>query len=69
MIQYDGVSKIFGSGQEAVTALNKVTLEIKRGDLVTLLGPSGCGKTTLLRLTNRMLPLTGGTIKITPAGK
>ena len=64
MIQYEGVSKIFGSGQEAVTALNEVTFEIKRGDLVTLLGPSGCGKTTLLRLTNRLLPLTNGTIKI-----
>lgn len=64
MIQYEGVSKIFGSGQEAVTALNKVTLEIEQGDLVTLLGPSGCGKTTLLRLTNRLLPLTSGTIKI-----
>jgi len=64
MLQYEGVSKIFGSGQEAVTALNEVTFDIKPGDLVTLLGPSGCGKTTLLRLTNRLLSLTGGTIKI-----
>jgi len=64
MLQYKGVTKIFGSGQQAVTALNKVTFDIKPGDLVTLLGPSGCGKTTLLRLTNRLLPLTGGTIKI-----
>ena len=59
MLQYEGVSKIFGSGQEAVTALNEVTFDIKPGDLVTLLGPSGCGKTTLLRLTNRLLSLTG----------
>ena len=64
MIHYEGVSKTFGSGQTAVTALKKVTFDIKQGDLVTLLGPSGCGKTTLLRLTNRMLPLTSGTIKI-----
>lgn len=33
-----------------VTAVNEVTLEVKEGELITLLGPSGCGKTTLLRI-------------------
>ena len=37
-------------GVGEVTAVNGVSLEIQRGDLVTLLGPSGCGKTTTLRL-------------------
>ena len=64
MIQYQGVSKIFESGSHVVTAINNVTCEIERGDLVTFLGPSGCGKTTLLRLTNRLIPLTGGKIMI-----
>ena len=64
MIQYISVSKIFGSGPTAVTALKNVTLDIKDGHLVTFLGPSGCGKTTLLRLTNRMIPLTSGQILI-----
>ncbi len=64
MIQYKGVSKIFGSGPTAVAAVNNVTLDIEGGQLVTFLGPSGCGKTTLLRLTNRLLPLTGGQIII-----
>jgi len=64
MIQYERVSKVFGSGPEAVTAVNDVTFGIDRGHVVILLGPSGCGKTTLLRLTNRLIPLTGGTIKI-----
>jgi osmoprotectant transport system ATP-binding protein len=64
MIQYENVTKIFGSGPQAITAVNDVTLQIEKGNLVTLLGPSGCGKTTLLRLTNRLIPLTHGTIKV-----
>ena len=64
MIQYDQVSKIFGAGPNAVTAVKNVTLDIEEGHLVTFLGPSGCGKTTLLRLTNRLLKLTGGRIII-----
>jgi len=64
MIQYQGVSKIFESGSQVVKAVKNVSFEIERGALVTLLGPSGCGKTTLLRLTNRLIPLTAGKILI-----
>ncbi len=38
------------SGDNDVTAVDKVTLNIAKGELVTLLGPSGCGKTTTLRM-------------------
>lgn len=62
MIQYENVTKIFGSGDTSVTAVDDVNFEVEKGDLVTLLGPSGCGKTTLLRLTNRLLSLTRGKI-------
>jgi len=64
MIHHEKVSKIFGSGPKAVTAVNDVTMAIEKGNLVTLLGPSGCGKTALLRLTKRLIPLTRGTIKV-----
>lgn len=64
MISYQDVSKIFGSGVDAITALRDVTFDIEQGDLVIFLGPSGCGKTTLLRLTNRLLGLTRGTITV-----
>jgi osmoprotectant transport system ATP-binding protein len=64
MISYRGVTKIFGYGPEAITAVKDVTLNIKPGEIVVFLGPSGCGKTTLLRLTNRLLSLTSGEIQI-----
>lgn len=67
MIQYENVTKIFGHGTHAVTAVKDVSMKIEEGDLVTIVGPSGCGKTTLLRLTNRLVPLTRG--KITVGGR
>ncbi len=45
-----------------VTALNRLNLTIKDGELVTLLGPSGCGKTTTLRSVSGFLPVQGGDI-------
>jgi len=45
-IRLEGVTRRFGS----VTAVDRVTLEVAKGEFVTLLGPSGCGKTTTLRI-------------------
>ncbi|MGE0502637.1 MAG: ABC transporter ATP-binding protein [Rhizobiaceae bacterium] len=49
-IDVRGVSKIFGSGEGKVAALDNVSVTIRENEFFTLLGPSGCGKTTLLRL-------------------
>ena len=49
-IEAKGVTKQFGAGQDAVKALDNVSVSIRQNEFFTLLGPSGCGKTTLLRL-------------------
>ena len=50
-IEAIGVTKVFqGAGQDAVKALDNVSVAIRENEFFTLLGPSGCGKTTLLRL-------------------
>ncbi|CAN5649748.1 ATP-binding cassette domain-containing protein [soil metagenome] len=61
-IRLRAVTKTFpGSATPAVASLD---LEIPRGDIVVLIGPSGCGKTTTLRMINRLIEPSGGTITI-----
>ena len=49
MITIEQLKKGFTTGSESVFAVNGVSLNVGRGEMVTLLGPSGCGKTTTLR--------------------
>ena len=49
---------------EEVTALTDVTLDIQKGEFVSLVGPSGCGKTTLLRIIADLLQPTSGVITV-----
>ncbi|WP_028104540.1 ABC transporter ATP-binding protein [Pseudoduganella violaceinigra] len=58
-IEVRGVSKVFGS---ALMALQNISLEIPRGQLVCLLGPSGCGKSTLLNAIAGFAPPSSGSI-------
>ena len=48
----------------ATPVVDGVSLQLQRGELVTLLGPSGCGKTTTLRMIAGFIEPTGGTIAV-----
>jgi len=63
-IEIGGVTKVFGQGKAAFTALHGVDLEIDSGEFFTLLGPSGCGKTTLLRLIAGFEQPTTGSLRL-----
>ena len=56
------ISKIYGTGIAAVTALDDVSIAIKDNEFFVLLGPSGCGKTTLLRCIAGFESLSEGRI-------
>ena len=61
MIRLAGVGKTYPDGTVAVHELD---LDVPRGSLVCLVGPSGCGKSTTLKMVNRLIEPTSGTISL-----
>ena len=59
MIRFDAVTKTYPDG---TTAVGGISLDAPSGQITVLVGPSGCGKTTSLRMINRMIERTSGTI-------
>ncbi len=67
MITLTGVSKHY-DGKSRVVALDSVSLEIARGEMVSIIGPSGSGKSTLLNLIGGLDRPTSGEIRIDGQG-
>lgn len=61
MITFGAVTKRYPDGTVAVDNLN---LDVPRGTLAVFVGPSGCGKTTAMRMINRMIDPTSGTVTV-----
>ncbi|MBO3740345.1 ABC transporter ATP-binding protein [Actinoplanes flavus] len=64
VVRIDDVTKKYGSGSNALLALDHVSLTVDKGEFVCLLGASGCGKSTLLSLVAGLDRISGGTLEI-----
>ncbi|MEU5305956.1 betaine/proline/choline family ABC transporter ATP-binding protein [Streptomyces noursei] len=59
MIRFEHVTKRYADG---TTAVDDLSFEVAKGELITLVGPSGCGKTTTMKMVNRLIEPTDGRI-------
>ena len=62
LLQCEEITKVYGSGENRVTALNKLDLKVEKGEFVAVVGASGSGKSTLLHLIGGVEQPTEGRI-------
>ena len=64
MLQVTDLKKGFGSGSRRLEVLKGINMDVKAGELVSLMGPSGCGKSTLLNIIGGLLEADSGQISL-----
>jgi len=64
LIQTENLTKVYGTGDTAIVALDHVNLTVNPGEFVAVMGPSGCGKSTLLHLIGGLDRPSDGNVSI-----
>ena len=64
ILRCENVSKVYGKGETKVTALDKVSFTVEKGEFVSIIGPSGSGKSTLLHILGGVDKPTEGKVFI-----
>lgn len=64
LVELRNVSKIYHLGGEEIRALDGVTLDIERGEFISIIGPSGSGKSTLMHILGCLDSPTSGTLQL-----
>lgn len=63
-LEVSGLSKLFGSGDHAVTAIENISFSLEEGRFLSILGPSGCGKTTLFNIIAGLVQADAGDVTL-----
>ncbi|WP_106767557.1 ABC transporter ATP-binding protein [Paenibacillus faecalis] len=62
ILRVENLSKTYGDGETAVTALNNISFSVQKGEFVAIIGPSGSGKSTLLHILGGVDTPTSGKV-------
>jgi putative ABC transport system ATP-binding protein len=64
LVVTENLTRVYGSGETAITALDHINLTVREGEFLAVMGPSGCGKSTLLHLIGGLDRPTSGRVLI-----